>query len=115
MTHYFLGNTLLSSRSFLRPPLSFAFFCSTCGEVWGRVWTEGEPWKVEEVPCEKHHSVGVWDWGRVAGSFVAGNEITTGPARAALCVEFLPVEVLKREVEIHLNHAERQLHEISNN
>ncbi len=107
-TSYYLGSRLLAERSFLKPPLSFAFFCSTCGEVWGRVWTEGRPWVVRQVPCEDHQPAGVWNWNQVPGSFLDRDEAITGYPGAALCVELVPADVLAREVEVHLNYIERQ-------
>ncbi len=113
MTQYFLGTSLLAQREFLRPPLSFAFFCSTCGEVWGRVWTEGSPWKVHETPCERHQPAGVWDWGRIPGSFVE-YVMEVGLGHASLCLDLMPVEVLRREVIIHCNNYEAQYGRDSN-
>lgn len=116
MTHYFIGHDLVASRDFAKRPINHAYFCSTCGEVWGRIFTEGCPWKVAEVPCEKHEPVGVWDWRTVPGSLLQLGH--GGTNYAVVDLELIPEPILKREFAIHLNYYERGAlseHSTSNN
>ena len=71
-----------------------AYFCGSCGEVWGRlvlVDSRGahRPFSVVSVACERHY-----DQWEVAGSLLAG------PLAGLL--EELPPAALKREVMVHL-------------
>lgn len=102
--HYFLGNQLLgSSTSDFPYSQSCALFCTTCGDVWGRIATGG-PWRVRSVPCIKHQPTGVVDWGTVPGSFLIASltKEHTSVMFAAETLEALPPEVLRRELDIHL-------------
>lgn len=114
---YFLRNQHLATRELLAPaPLSsIAYYCTTCGEVWGRIVVSGqdsEVWTFEGVPCEKHTPVGAQDWGRVPGSFLSrhANRRTWVPVMWwARALESLPAQVLERELLLHLNHFEKEL------
>jgi len=73
VAHYFLGNRLLGSTSRVQtwdgvqPACSVAWFCPTCGEVWGRlVVGKGDDWMSLHAPCAKHPA---WS-GTVPGSFL---------------------------------------------
>ncbi len=74
-----------------------AYFCSHCGEVWGRVVLEhldkGQLWfaQVDSVPCARHPSQ--WE---VPGSFLGGY-------RNDALLAYMPEGVLQREFLVHLN------------
>ena len=96
MAHYFLGNRLLGSTSRvqtwdgIQPARSLAYFCPTCGEVWGRlVVAPSDEWLALSAPCARHPA-----WlGTVPGSFLRGWN-PTGLAE-------LPDELLPYEFDIH--------------
>jgi hypothetical protein len=81
---------------------SVAFFCHTCGEVWGRVVVEGATWNTASVPCKEHQPLGVFDWLSLPGSFLnqrlwaEDNPIWN----RANCLDYLPESVLQYEFEL---------------
>lgn len=108
--HYFLGPRHLATATFEAAfsPHSLAYFCPTCGDVWGRIMVEGgEPyWSLQHACCEKHSPRGGVEWGKIPGSFLttlplAANEY--GGMWLARSIEHMPREVLEREVRIHTN------------
>lgn len=110
---YFLGSRLLGVSSFTTPnclPHSEAFFCATCGDLWGRVLVDGSAWSVHTIPCEKHAPTGVPDWGAVPGSFLPNRLFaeTVSVMFWATVLEHLPPAVLARELEIAIRHFERR-------
>jgi len=78
------------------PPLSFAFFCSHCGEVWARIAVEGAEWQTYRAPCSRHP----FPWFMPAGSIIL-------PWVEDLHIEF-PIEVLKREILVYAKEMERE-------
>lgn len=115
---YFLRNQLLGRAEFPTTfrPHSLAYFCSECGEVWGRVvctMPGATPyWSVEHVPCQGHAPGGVAGWGAIPGAFCDGS-----PTKDMLSVmwwgralEHLPPAVLQREFEITASYFERLHH-----
>ena len=115
---YLLGSRLLG-ESPASPPRSWAFFCCTCGEIWGRAWSTGgvEGWSVISSACENHAPSGVEDWGYVPGSFIHSRTHSSDlPIWAqALALEHLPRSVLLRELEVHITNIERQVRQNGNN
>jgi hypothetical protein len=91
---------------------SLAYFCSTCGDVWGRVITAAS-WSVINAPCSRHAPTGVADWGHVPGSMLLYSIRKDDLARWAwgVAIETMPAAVLHKELEAHLNYVERKLHE----
>ncbi len=100
---YFLGNQLLGSSASEFPcGQSCALFCTTCGEIWGRI-VVSEVWRVRSVPCIKHSRTGVMDWGAVPGSFLIESPSShTSLMFAAETLEELPPEVLRYELLLRL-------------
>lgn len=96
--HFFLGSSLLGSSAIemegnkhgLRP-LSTAYFCPECGEVWARAMIPGQKWEVWHLHCEKHELPYPF---RVPGSMWIPWERTFNDA--------LPRVVLEREFYLHL-------------
>jgi hypothetical protein len=77
-------------------PISYAFFCPCCAEIWARCPVEGqERWMVQTIPCRKHSTSKYV----VPGSLTLpwDGEFTTA----------LPKDALSWELERHLDHAER--------
>jgi hypothetical protein len=77
-----------------------AYFCDTCGEIWGRVVfvdSSGRqaPFTVARVSCERHY-----DQWEVAGSLLGGGLDGLLP--------YLPTAAVKREFQIHLNRLENR-------
>jgi hypothetical protein len=97
--HFFVGTQLLGSsaievdfdRSQRARPLSTAFFCEQCGEVWARAMIQDQPWEVWALLCEKHQLPYPF---RVPGSMWLPWNNSHNMA--------LPPAVLRREVELHL-------------
>jgi hypothetical protein len=113
-TAYFVKDRLLAAGE-LRDDYavaSIAYFCCHCGEVWSRV-VAGKTWRCIERPCEDHNYAGVFDFAPFPGSILAamGSKDFVGRWAWAACIELLPIEVLKRELEIHINCIERKYHE----
>lgn len=76
-----------------------AYFCSYCGEIWGRVSYDGvNEWTIHARPCLEH-GIKPWDV-EVSGSFQAafpGND----PLKLS---SDWPREALEYEADIILNH-----------
>lgn len=81
---------------------SHAFFCRTCGDVWGRVIADPEDWWVTSAPCERHLGESVIDLTRIPGSILP--LLTPSIYDEALNLKNLPLSVLLREFSIHLKH-----------
>lgn len=114
---YFLGNRLLGTSAVtydLHPancPDSIAYFCNTCGEVWGRVFvTDGlgivQRWQLFNAPCERHQRTGVENWSCVPGSFLlTGIESSAMSSMLkAAAADIIPEAVLRRELEVHFRY-----------
>lgn len=76
-----------------------AYYCSWCGEIWGRLVlldSRGQqlPLGIEQVSCDRHP-----DQWNIPGSIL-------GPVEEL--VELLPPDVLKREFALHMNAALRE-------
>lgn len=83
------------------PYQSQAFFCGTCGEIWGRiVVTPSSSWLLQHTPCEKHPVLGVIDWGKIPGSFL--NACAAGELLPKMITanaqKYLPSQLLSREM-----------------
>lgn len=112
IARYFLGNELLAESKVQAPygtPSSLVFFCRTCGEIWARVWVEGEKWHIVPHPCEQHEWTGIMDYGAVSGSMIIGSMLNEGYWAWAACIEYLPLAVMKRELEVHLRMKEKEI------
>ena len=109
LVQYFLRNAKIAEIDFPRRAQSLALFCSTCGDIWGRVFAADE-WRVESVPCEKHRPTGVPDWGRWPGSFL--NPLITcyhvGFDEWPTCVEYLPDTLVKREFDLYMSYLAKE-------
>jgi hypothetical protein len=72
------------------PPVSVAFFCPHCGEIWGRrIILQAKGWWVATVPCEEcHRSCTIFQ--------VPGSVLTVFTP-----LKELPKELLKREALLH--------------
>lgn len=108
--HYFLGNQLLGSSNKPFPTgQSCALFCTTCGEIWGRI-VVSSVWCVRSVPCVKHKRTGVRDWGAESGSFLieSFNLERTSTMFAAETIEELPPEVLRYELLLRLDKFDKE-------
>ena len=96
--HYFLGSRLLGSTDLpqtwegVGPTRSLAFFCSKCGDVWGRIAIDNRHWMVLTVGCERHP-----DYSFEPG----GTFIRTWNHRA---LDEMPEAVLRREFALHWQH-----------
>ena len=78
-------------------PISYAFFCPVCAEVWARAVIFGVDFFVLHIPCRKHTYSGI----KVPGSLY--------PAGDADFLAALPREILLRELLLHLDYAESLL------
>jgi hypothetical protein len=76
-------------------PVGYAFFCPCCGDVWARCPVEDQPWTVWTKPCRKH-STSALD--------IPGSLWLSWDKEFSLA---LPQEVLRWELERHLDHMEQ--------
>jgi len=88
-----------TSDLMLRQPLSLAWFCPVCAEVWARAVIPGRNFFCYHVACSKHQ----YDGGGIPGSLWVGLSMEPDMLQA------IEGDVLKRELELHLTYAERQL------
>lgn len=74
----YLGTTLLGEGPDAGQWWSSALLCPVCGEVWGRIFRQGE-WRADHLPCPKHG-----DQYRPGGSFATsiqyGGSVALMPA-----------------------------------
>jgi len=103
--HYIVEGRQLASREFVKSCSSFIYICPRCGNNWAQVISDNGEFFPQRRPCSR------CDWaGMVPGSiasalpaeWVAHNSIN-------VTLEYLPREVLLRELEIHLRYAEKEL------
>lgn len=99
------------------PPHKIAWCCPVCGELWARAvpspepkWElrEGQPavtWIFKSWPCRKHTH-----FSHVPGSLLLNNPSKKRHAAMfwAQVVDYMPEELLKRELELTLNFYESQ-------
>lgn len=114
---FFIGPRLLATNEIEAPftPYALAYFCHTCGEVWGRVLVSGQDikpyWHIEHCPCQKHQRTGVQDWSStIPGSFLYNLDSRKSMLSVmwwARAIEHLPVAVLQWELERHLDFLEK--------
>lgn len=76
--------------------MSRAYFCSTCGEIWGRVIIQRpdgspQPFRAINVACRQH-----WDPWTVPGSLLVGE--------LGYNLNELSPEVIQREFHIYINY-----------
>jgi len=77
----YLGSRLLVSKPLWpgeEARMSAAFFCSHCGEVWGRA-VRGPLWYAIQRPCERHA-----DAYHIGGSFFQNYDWNDFPFKASL-------------------------------
>lgn len=82
----------------VQPPSSIAYFCAICGIVWARAVVEGKRYTIWDRRCGQHPTIfasekagSIWiDWDRYF-------------------TDALPEAALRRELEIHLLYAEKEL------
>ena len=104
-----VGNDLLGTFTIdpgAWPSLSYrrsgvAYYCPWCGDIWARVvFTDSRGIQasldITTVSCIRHPDQ--WD---LAGSLLAG--------RLEALIEHLPLDAVKREFEIHMNEAEKEI------
>lgn len=95
-------------------PHSLAYFCSTCGEIWGRIECRGEGerdmWSVEICPCLHHSPQGVPDWSRYAGTVTDSFPTTRMLSKMwwGKAVEHLPPKVLRQEFDRLIQHLTKE-------
>lgn len=80
-------------------PRSLAFVCTCCGDTWGRFTVEGRYYEAAMTLCPGCPSDGV---------YVPGSLLWWHPGSNFTFTEALPVEVWRREVEIHIRHREKE-------
>ncbi len=116
---YFLHNKLVDQATFKCDftPHSLAYFCPTCGEIWGRIMVDGGGyWSVEPASCEKHTPQGVPEWGKIPGAFctsIDNRRQNLSVMWWGRALEHLPPTILQREFMLTLNHYERLYNEHS--
>lgn len=110
---YFLEGRYLGRADFPPQPFpwhSTAFFCMTCGEIWGRVVVDEGYWEVIQRACRLHTPRTLLDWGGTPGSLLHG-QITQAfipVTHRANCLENLPPEVLRHELLLSLERYQNE-------
>lgn len=105
---HFLGNDLVGACSLTThiKPFSLAYFCTTCGDIWGRIVVgDGDDWQSLQVPCEHHLPHNLSDNNSVPGSVIYwmhSERLASGMWWAAV-IDFLPRSVLEREFLLRTN------------
>lgn len=98
MRNTFLGESVIHAEPvFIN---SIAYFCSSCGDIWGRAHVEGANLcEIADVVCEKHKPTSPANWRATPGSFLDPLLSTNyiGLGGWAKTIEVLPNEMLKRE------------------
>lgn len=84
------------------PRMGWAFACPHCAQIWDRISLYDhnhniQPFEIVKVACSKHH-----DFWNVPGSVLAAGEGL---------LPLLPPALLRREFDVHLSFAEKQLGE----
>lgn len=107
------GRLLASGVIPLYPVMArqIAYFCTTCGEIWGRILIEGgKDWEVIQSPCRHHTPMGVSDWGTIPGSLVQRkfHSSLVSIMDAARCLDLVPDAVVKYEFLLSLNQKDPQ-------
>lgn len=107
--HYILGQATLMGSAPI-PDLnggshSIAYFCQSCGDVWGRIVVESAPiFDVTSRACSRHAPESVSSWGSVPGTFCQGRAADLSTMRWAAALEYLPEPVLLREFILLYEH-----------
>ena len=78
-------------------PISYACFCPECAEVWARACIWNTQFMVYTIPCRKHNA---------PCCLVPGSLWPIGDPDFLAA---LPLEVLSRELLLHLDYAESKL------
>jgi len=81
-------------------PTSLAFFCTKCGDTWARIVVNKSDFRVEYGDCRKHEVDSLRISGERPGSLYR-------PWLSYL-VDDLPIEVIRREFNLHLKYYERE-------
>jgi ABC-type xylose transport system permease subunit len=86
-------------------PHSEAYFCSTCGDIWARIWVKDQPFWVNHAPCARHHPVFAAEATAVPGSLLNSPISTSALALPhwANTLRYFPPALVEREFLLHLN------------
>ena len=96
-------------------PHSLAYFCTTCGEIWGRIACETEGhsphWSVEVCPCLHHSRSGVPDWSKIPGTITDAflTERSLSKMWWGRALEHLPPKVLRQEFDRLMQHHTKEI------
>lgn len=106
---YFIGRDYFGAAEIPGHSDSIAYFCATCGDIWGRILVDKQVFQIRNVPCANHKRTGVPDWGSHPGSLLITPGVTSdmlGSMFWAAALNYLPERVLQREFQLHLSHVE---------
>lgn len=91
----FLGEGPAQASGSWLPPVSYAFMCQTCGEVWAKLPVEGREWLPYRMPCVLHPDR-IFDM--PAGALA--------PAWLDELLQTFPEGVLRRELDLWWNYTQ---------
>jgi hypothetical protein len=102
------GRLVASGVIHIHPEFSsqLAYFCTTCGKIWGQVLIPSAPsWQVFQVPCRRHKPLGVPDWGAIPGSFTQRKFHSSQVSIMdwARCLDRVPSSLVEYEFHLSLN------------
>jgi predicted RNA-binding Zn-ribbon protein involved in translation (DUF1610 family) len=105
---YFVGSRYFGASQVNPKSRSLAYFCPTCGEIWGRAVVENcEEWDLYTNSCEKHENRNIYTHGQPPGCFLHAFFVNCLDAVAwsPVVLSNFPPELLRREFELTINHA----------
>lgn len=95
------------------PPINLALFCGACGEAWGRIFCQrpATQWQVVCIPCSRHtpNHPHVHGW-EIPGTLCHAMRVKKAdlpPILWPLAIECLPEPLVRRELNLILNHLEK--------
>jgi hypothetical protein len=93
------------------PVNDLAFICPECLDVWATIEAEGDrPYQIQVISCENHLSTH-WILNPIPGSILDNSMFSNGPDWDLLAA--LPIELLRREYNLHIKQFERYQNEQS--
>lgn len=104
---YFIGSRHFGAGKVHPQSRSLAYFCPTCGDIWGRAVVHGATeWDLYVNSCERHKNTGVYTHGQPPGCFLHAFFVNciAGAACSPAVLSSFPPALIKREFDLTMNH-----------